>query len=136
MCDLGRLEHAGLVTAVRNRFDAGLHFDGLHGGRCGPVQNLQKFVLASLGRLGLGDRRLDPLGLGQQLVVLGLPGLCLRHLRPLALFHGLFIAVHRRFDRLLGGILEGSHLGENRSKFVEQFLDAGGHVCGSCMRVA
>ena len=56
----------------RDRLDAGL---GHLGRRGSPVQRLEEFRLAGLLGLFLGDRRLDPLGLRQQFVVLRLAGL-------------------------------------------------------------
>ena len=129
--DFGRLKDAGLVAPVGHGLDAGLcHLGGLHGGS--TVQNLEQLGLAGLTGLFLGDCRLDPLSLRQQVVVLGLTGLS----RPLHRGGHGFVAFHRRLlSRLSLLLLEHAHFGEGRGEFVEQFLDfAGGHACGSCVR--
>ena len=126
-----RLKNAGLVATVGHSLNAGLHGSL----RCSAVENLEQLVLANLSGLSLGNRGLDPLGLGQQRVVLGLANLGLGHSGTLAFVGGLLVAFHRRLYRLLSCVLEHAQLSESGGEFVEQFFDfAGGHVRGSCVR--
>ena len=114
-------------ATVGNRLDPGLL--GNLNRRGGAVQHLHQLGLLGLAALFLGDRRLDPLGLGQQFVVPGLASLRLSHGRTLALSDGL-VAFHRRLGLLL---LEHPHFGQSGGEFVEKLFNAAGHVDGSCV---